>query len=295
MVIDSSLRGSYPTTKLIKQIFGNGDSCPENSEPIAVGEMHYYKRNIGDYAKKAGHLSALEHGVYNLILDAYYDAEKPPTRHEALRQARARTKQEIVAVEVVLSEFFDDVGDTYVQKRVEEEIAKYRERAAANQIVAVEREKARKERSVNDSATNKERPARTRSPNQEPTTRNQEPKTRQMEGAVLPACTNLPQTERGQTFSSWVKSLTDEEDCIPTDDPVFAYADRVGLPREMLRLAFRIFENRYENADKRYKSWRAVFRKAVGENWFRLWYVDSQGNYQLTTAGIQAHRAEFGQ
>jgi len=29
--------------------------------------MHYFKRNIGDYHKKAGRLSMLEHGAYTLL------------------------------------------------------------------------------------------------------------------------------------------------------------------------------------------------------------------------------------
>ena len=41
--------------------------------------MHYYKRNLGDYAKKAGRLSMLEHGSYTLLIDACYDRERFPT------------------------------------------------------------------------------------------------------------------------------------------------------------------------------------------------------------------------
>lgn len=86
--------------------------------------MNYYKRHIGDYAKKAGHLSVLEHGVYTLLLDAYYDREQAPTKAEALRQARARTPDEVAAVEAVLADFFTLEGDRYVQRRVEEEFVK---------------------------------------------------------------------------------------------------------------------------------------------------------------------------
>ena len=41
--------------------------------------MNYYKRHIGDYAAKAGHLSPLEHGVYTLLIDAY-GCEAPDLR-----------------------------------------------------------------------------------------------------------------------------------------------------------------------------------------------------------------------
>lgn len=84
--------------------------------------MNYYKRHLGDYARKAGHLSMLEHGAYNLILDAYYDREVAPTRAEAVRYARARTPAEIAAVETVLAEFFNEREDgRFYQSRVEDE------------------------------------------------------------------------------------------------------------------------------------------------------------------------------
>ena len=46
--------------------------------------MHYYKRNLGDYAKKAGRLSMLQHGSYTLLIDACYDREQFPTLEEAI-------------------------------------------------------------------------------------------------------------------------------------------------------------------------------------------------------------------
>lgn len=94
--------------------------------------MNYYKRHIGDYAKKAGHLSVLEHGVYTLLLDAYYDREQAPTRAEAIRQARARTPEEVAAVDAVLADFFTLDGDRYTQRRVEEEFVKAEQVAKAN-------------------------------------------------------------------------------------------------------------------------------------------------------------------
>jgi uncharacterized protein YdaU (DUF1376 family) len=96
--------------------------------------VNYYKRHIGDYAKKAGHLSVMEHGVYTLLLDAYYDREQPPTRAEALRQARARSPEEIAAVDAVLADFFVLEGDRYTQRRVEEEFIKAEQVASMNAL-----------------------------------------------------------------------------------------------------------------------------------------------------------------
>ena len=97
--------------------------------------MNYYKRHLGDYAKKAGHLSALEHGVYTLILDAYYDREQAPTEQDAMRWARARNPDETQAVTSVLQQFFILTDGRYVQGRVECELASANDRAEHNRQV----------------------------------------------------------------------------------------------------------------------------------------------------------------
>lgn len=81
------------------------------------------------------------------------------------------------------------------------------------------------------------------------------------------------------------------EKSIPDGDPVLAYADEVGLPVEFLQLAWKEFRHRYSQPDaKRYRDWRAVFRKAVRGNWLKLWWLDGQ-QFALTTAGMQAKLA----
>ena len=41
----------------------------------------------------------------------------------------------------------------------------------------------------------------------------------------------------------------------------------------------------------RKKDWRAHYRNAVRHNWYRLWAINRQGEYFLTTEGEQARRA----
>lgn len=75
------------------------------------------------------------------------------------------------------------------------------------------------------------------------------------------------------------------------DDPVFKYADETGIPDEFLRLHWLEFKERYTVPDaKRYKDWRAVYRKSVRGCWFRLWYLKADGECGLTTQGEQAKR-----
>jgi len=147
--------------------------------------MHYYKRNIGDYAKKAGRLSILQHGAYNLLIDACYDREQFPTKEEAIEWVWASSTAEIEAVEFVLRKFFVLENGKYVQPRIVEEIAEYHSKAEINKRIA----NTRKSRPANEPLTNREEKGTNRgrtvdepsskqdepSPNQEPITNNQEP------------------------------------------------------------------------------------------------------------------------
>lgn len=89
--------------------------------------MHYYKRNIGDYAKKAGRLTILQHGVYNLLIDACYDRERFPTLEEARDWLWIGTSEEEEALQFVLRKFFtlDEKQGVYVQARILAEILEY--------------------------------------------------------------------------------------------------------------------------------------------------------------------------
>ena len=100
--------------------------------------MHYYKRNLGDYAKKAGRLSMLQHGSYTLLLDACYDREEFPTLEQAIEWTWASTTEEVEAVTFVLRKFFVLEEGVYVQKRIQEELAVYQEKSGTNKRIAIE-------------------------------------------------------------------------------------------------------------------------------------------------------------
>ena len=140
--------------------------------------MHYYKRNIGDYHKKAGRLSMLEHGAYTLLIDSCYDREQFPTLEEANDWAWARTDAELAAVKFVLSKFFTLEDGVYVQNRIKEELDEYKEKSEINSRIAQEREANRKKskqdvnepsRTVNESCDKTHEPP----PNHKPITNNQ--------------------------------------------------------------------------------------------------------------------------
>jgi uncharacterized protein YdaU (DUF1376 family) len=145
---------------------------PDRPAPKEI-DLHYFKRNIGDYHKKAGRLSMVEHGAYTLLMDACYDREQFPTLEQAYDWCWARTEEEKAAVRFVLEKFFVCQDGIYSQSRIQEEIARFHENSSTNARIAREREEKRRterERSVNGNDTN-----RHLTNNHKPLTTNQEP------------------------------------------------------------------------------------------------------------------------
>ena len=133
--------------------------------------MHYYKRNLGDYAKKAGRLTMLQHGAYTLLIDSCYDREIFPTLEQALEWTWASTEAEIDAVKFVLSRFFVlDIQGTYIQDRILEELLQYHKNADTNKRIADEREAKRRENN-----TKRVQVVNEATPNHEPLTTNHKP------------------------------------------------------------------------------------------------------------------------
>ena len=93
--------------------------------------MYHYQKNIGDYRSATMHLSLLEHGVYNQLLDWYYLDEQPlPVDTKVLfRRLSARSEAEQAAVVDVLGEMFTQTDAGWVHKRVERELEAYRAKA----------------------------------------------------------------------------------------------------------------------------------------------------------------------
>lgn len=149
--------------------------------------MHYYKRNLGDYAKKAGKLSMLQHGAYTLLMDACYDREQFPTLEEAIDWTWASTPEEREAVAFVLKKFFALESGVYVQSRVQEDVSTYQAKAETNKRIAIERETNRRENSTTRVPVVNESP-----PNQEPLTTNQEPTAKEKKRKPVPKVADAP-------------------------------------------------------------------------------------------------------
>jgi hypothetical protein len=90
--------------------------------------------------------------------------------------------------------------------------------------------------------------------------------------------------EKKVRLTDWIAALGGG-DTVPSDDPLFDWAQTAGIPRDWIALAWWAFEARYESDTKTYADWRAVFRRAVREDWLRLWRKARAGGWELTTAG----------
>lgn len=90
--------------------------------------MYHYQKNIGDYRSATMHLSLVEHGVYNQLLDWYYLDEQPlPLDNRTLlRRLSAASEIEQQAVEDVLNEMFQKTETGWTHRRVDREIAQYK-------------------------------------------------------------------------------------------------------------------------------------------------------------------------
>jgi len=125
--------------------------------------MNYYSFHIGDYASHTRHLSHLEDLAYRRLIDAYYLSEKPFVGSPADIAKDIGMMSEIEEVYYVLSKFFESTDSGWINKRCDEEIAKYHDK----QEQAVRAGKASAEARFNSRSTSVQ-PTN----NQEPITNN---------------------------------------------------------------------------------------------------------------------------
>lgn len=99
-----------------------------------------------------------------------------------------------------------------------------------------------------------------------------------------------------KTFDQWTAELKESgEQAIPETDPVFSQSAKMGIPEDLLSLAWFAFVSRYTGNPKRQKDWRHTFRNAVKDNWMGIWWIDDAEGYKLTTRGKQYQFAQANQ
>jgi uncharacterized protein YdaU (DUF1376 family) len=101
--------------------------------------MNYYQFHIGDYISHTRNLSLMEDLAYRRLLDEYYLHEVPlMTGVEALAR-KIGMREHVTEVHFVLENFFSLTDAGWINTRAEEEIAKYKEYAAAGKRGAAKR------------------------------------------------------------------------------------------------------------------------------------------------------------
>jgi uncharacterized protein YdaU (DUF1376 family) len=92
--------------------------------------LNYYPFHIGDYVSATRHLSWEEDAAYRRLLDTYYTSEKPLPKdiRAVCRLVLATTDSQREAVSIVLSEFFVETDDGWINSRADEEIEVMKEK-----------------------------------------------------------------------------------------------------------------------------------------------------------------------
>lgn len=70
---------------------------------------------------------------------------------------------------------------------------------------------------------------------------------------------------------------------IPETDPVFDFAEKAGIPIEMIKVCWNHFVKTHSQNGKRQKNWRQTFGNCVKGNWYKLWYVEADGTVKETS------------
>ena len=254
-------------------------------------QLNYYSFHIGDYAAHTRNLSLLEDLAYRRLLDAYYLAERPLSGCAADVAREIGMRDHVAEVEYVLGKFFDRTDGGWANKRADAEIRHFSDKkqkaSDAGKASAKRRSKAGST-SVEKNATDVDVFATDVQP-----TNNQEPITSNTPIPPSQATGEVP-SKRAVAVSlmAWLAMIKAAgEEPMPETDPVFDYAEQAGIPIDMLRLCWVEFRSRYSGPRaKKYRDWRDVYRKAVRGNWLKLWRINAEGVYVLTTEGQQAQR-----
>lgn len=92
--------------------------------------MHYFKFNIGDYARSTRHLSNDEDLAYRRLIDMYYETETCIPLETQWVARRIRLPVDVV--EIVLQDMFQRTDDGWKHARCEQEIAEYHRQVEKN-------------------------------------------------------------------------------------------------------------------------------------------------------------------
>lgn len=174
--------------------------------------MNYYPHHLGDYAAATTHLSWDEDMAYTRLLRAYYTAEKGIPDATRYRVARAMSRTQKQAVDVVLQEFFTLQDGIWTQRRADEEIAAYQDKQEKAKRSAEARwngKRSQSERNANASPN----AMRTHSEGNAPNPNNQNQDQNLVTGNPIPDCDSSQRardSNSGGDVPPAVRTMADE-------------------------------------------------------------------------------------
>lgn len=265
--------------------------------------MNYYPFHIGDFRSGTVNMSRHARWIYRDLLDIYYDTEQPLSLDLDLLcdQVGAESDDERRIVERHLRFKFTKTDEGYRHSICDQVIADYHVKAETAKTNGKKGGRPKKAAATEVKPTGFQAgsdplpdgiPEQTGSQtNQEPITNNQINTPKPPDGGSVPPI-RKPGAIALKTFL---------DDCAAKDErplrdyaPLWRYTEGVGLSEEFIALAWVEFRRRFlpggTAETKRYADWRKAFRKYVEGNYLKLWAIDGNGAYFLTTLGKQAQK-----
>lgn len=230
--------------------------------------MNYYSFHIGDYAAHTRRLSLLEDLAYRRLLDEYYLQEEPLLGEADLIARQIGMADYVEEVDYVLTCFFESTPEGYINKRCDEEIAKYH---------------SKHEQAIKAGRASAEKRLNKRSTSVQPTN-NQEPRTNNQINIIKP-----------KPVKKSLKTTLPEDFGI--SDAVKAWAVKNGHTQLDKHLEY--FVDAAKSNGYVYADWDAAFRKAISGNWAKIGQntVSKQADdksWQFSNEGIVAKANELG-
>lgn len=169
--------------------------------------MNYYSFHVGDYLTRTAHLTPIEDIVYRRLIDLYYLAEKPLPLDAKQCARLIRMPGNVEEVQSVLEEFFAKSDQAWINKRCDEEIARYQSKAdsarKANQRRWASDTHLKSDTDSDLNSDMKRNADAILTNNQEPITNNQEPNTKKKAAPSLQV--SLPEWIAKDSFEAFIE------------------------------------------------------------------------------------------
>lgn len=253
--------------------------------------MNYYQHHIGDFIRDTARLTDSQCMAYLRMIWAYYETEAPLA--DDVDAIAFRIGANASDVQQILRHFFFLHEGMWHHSRCDKEVLAFREKS----------DKAKKSADARWKNANAMRTHTDRNANEPVFDANQEPITNNQEKEVNPTSlrdgplSREKKKSKAVPLTEWLVGVKERgEKILSGYEPLWKFCATAGIPADWIEIAWIQFRDRYTTDEKakrkRYSDWRRVFKRAVEENWLRLWfYSDRDQAFRLSTVGVAADLA----